>query len=248
MPDKWIYLSPHFDDAALSVGGLIWEQVNQGDSVEIWTICGVAASPDQPLSDFARSLHSIWKAGQAPVQQRAQEDIQACRVLGAAYRHLPWLDCIYRLDAKTGLPLVQYEEDLYKPFSQSEKDELVRLLSKYQIPEHAQIAVPFGFGNHRDHTVVRAVAEELYGSVWHYADYPYVIQRQIDIFSWISEGFIPLKRSLTGAGLQPWKNAIACYSSQLPVFWKDIRTMYVAVDEFASVIKDQYADTFLWKF
>lgn len=248
MPVKWIYLSPHFDDAALSVGGLIWEQVKQGNSVEIWTICGKAAPPNQPLSEFAKSLHSIWKSSQSPVQKRAQEDILACQVLGANFRHLPWLDCIYRLDEQSGIPFVQDEEDLYKPFSQLEKDELVNLLANYSIPAHAQIAVPFGFGNHRDHTVVRAVAEKRYGRIWHYADYPYVVQKQIDIHSWISKRFVSLKETLTDAGLQAWKNAIACYSSQLPVFWKDIHAMYAAVDEYASMIKDEYANTFLWKF
>jgi len=39
----WIYLSPHLDDAVLSCGGIIWQQVQSGHQVEIWTIC--AADP-----------------------------------------------------------------------------------------------------------------------------------------------------------------------------------------------------------
>jgi hypothetical protein len=34
---RWIYLSPHLDDAALSAGGLIYEQTQAGIQVEIWT-------------------------------------------------------------------------------------------------------------------------------------------------------------------------------------------------------------------
>ena len=38
---RWIYLSPHLDDAVFSAGGLIYEQTQAGTPVEIWTImCG----------------------------------------------------------------------------------------------------------------------------------------------------------------------------------------------------------------
>jgi len=35
---RWIYLSPHFDDAVLSCGGLIFDQTCGGTAVEIWTV------------------------------------------------------------------------------------------------------------------------------------------------------------------------------------------------------------------
>src|SRR5690606_25674008 len=39
---RWIYLSPHLDDAALSAGGWIYDQVQAGNSVEIWNLmCGL---------------------------------------------------------------------------------------------------------------------------------------------------------------------------------------------------------------
>lgn len=38
---RWIYISPHLDDAVLSAGGLIYEQTRAGHEVEIWTfMCG----------------------------------------------------------------------------------------------------------------------------------------------------------------------------------------------------------------
>ena len=46
---RWIYLSPHFDDAVLSCGGVIFEQSRQGIQTEIWTI--FAGSP--PHSVFS---------------------------------------------------------------------------------------------------------------------------------------------------------------------------------------------------
>jgi len=39
---------PHFDDAVLSCGGLIWEQTQKGIPVEIWTVCAGDAPPGSP--------------------------------------------------------------------------------------------------------------------------------------------------------------------------------------------------------
>ena len=56
---RWIYISPHFDDAVLSCGGLIFEQARQGIPVEIWTICAGDAPPG-PLSQLAQDCHVQW--------------------------------------------------------------------------------------------------------------------------------------------------------------------------------------------
>jgi LmbE family N-acetylglucosaminyl deacetylase len=249
MADKWIYLSPHFDDAVFSAGGLIWEQVQQGCQVEIWTICAREPPADQPLSDFARELHAIWDTGQTPVPERAREDIQSCLLLGVTHRHLPWLDCIYRVDPGSGMYYVQKEEDLYEPYNEDELDSLTGLLGGLEIPQDAQVAVPFGIGSHRDHTVVRAVAEKHYGKIWHYPDFPYVMQKQVNPASFVIEGsLMTFKPQFTSQSLQAWKDAIACHHSQLPVFWKDIKDMQAAIDLYADTIQKQNSGTLLWKF
>lgn len=248
MADKWIYLSPHFDDAVFSAGGLIWEQVQQGCRVEIYTICAEEPPADQPLSDFARELHELWDAGQAPVQERAREDIRSCQLLGATFRHLPWLDCIYRVDPKTGLHYVQEEEDLYKPYSGDEFDALTGLLCSHEIPRNAKVAVPLGIGSHRDHTVVRAVAEQLYGRIWHYPDFPYVIQKKVNPAAFAEENSLTIKPQFTIQSLQAWKDAIACHGSQMPVFWKNTKDMRAAIDLYVNIIQKQNSGTLLWKF
>ena len=40
---RWIYLSPHFDDAVLSCGGLIWEQTHSGDLRAVQELLGHAS-------------------------------------------------------------------------------------------------------------------------------------------------------------------------------------------------------------
>ena len=98
---KWVYLSPHLDDAVLSCGGLIWEQIRSGGNVEIWTICA-GAPPTGDLSGFAKELHERWGLGMDAVSKRRMEDQVACRILGAGHKHYDIPDAIYRRDPKTG--------------------------------------------------------------------------------------------------------------------------------------------------
>src|SRR5512141_250531 len=95
---RWIYLSPHLDDAVFSAGGLIYEQTQAGLPVEIWTfMCGYP-EPGAGLSLLAQSVHMQWgfsSAGEA-VRMRHDEDQRAAAILGATALHFDFLDCIYR--------------------------------------------------------------------------------------------------------------------------------------------------------
>jgi LmbE family N-acetylglucosaminyl deacetylase len=81
----WIYLSPHFDDVALSCGGLVWEQTQIGEMVSIWTVCA-GEPPLGDLSPFAKELHSRWEVGQNAPNQRKNEDTRSCHRLGVSSR------------------------------------------------------------------------------------------------------------------------------------------------------------------
>ena len=83
--------------AALSAGGLIYEQTRAGMEVEIWTfMCGFP--PDDQLSLFAQLLHTQWGIPSAAdvVTARRAEDVKAAGILGAKAVHFDYLDCIYR--------------------------------------------------------------------------------------------------------------------------------------------------------
>jgi hypothetical protein len=70
----FIYLSPHLDDVTLSCGGLVWEQVQAGEQVEIWTICA-GDPPPGALSPYAEELHHRWGYGIEAIAERRIEDI-----------------------------------------------------------------------------------------------------------------------------------------------------------------------------
>ena len=94
---RWIYISPHLDDAVLSAGGLIHDQIRAGNQVEIWTIlCGVP--PTEELSPFAQVLHFQWGIPKVEdlIRSRRAEDEKACQLVGAKPVYFDYLDCIYR--------------------------------------------------------------------------------------------------------------------------------------------------------
>ena len=248
MANKWVYLSPHFDDVALSAGGLVWEQVQQGDQVEIWTICGGNAPKDRPLPRFAQELHSRWKMGHDAPNLRAQEDDNACRVLGASHQCFPWPDCIYRYDPLTNQPLIDSEKDLFKPYTPIELELLMDILKPVTLLKGAQVVAPLGVGNHRDHRITRAVAEHLYGPVWHYIDYPYAIQTDFKREEFIPQTSHKYFQLISPQGLIAWKEAVACHHSQITSFWKSEQDMAAAIDFYAEIIKKDFDNTVLWKF
>jgi len=55
MKMRTIYLSAHLDDAVLSCGGLIHDQVSKGRDVEIWTFF-CAIPPDKPISNYTKRM------------------------------------------------------------------------------------------------------------------------------------------------------------------------------------------------
>ena len=110
---EWIFLAPHFDDVVLSAGGLVWELVNRGEKVEIWTICAGDFLSGKSLPDYARMLHIFFELGEEDVPyRRSQEDAASCKVLGAGYRRYTMPDCIYRHLPGTDDPVIKVPDDI----------------------------------------------------------------------------------------------------------------------------------------
>ena len=248
MAEHWVYLSPHFDDVALSLGGVVWQQVQNGDRVEIWTLCGGDPPSGKPLTEFARSLHAKWQLGDNVPRHRAVEDEAACLRLGAIHLRFPIPDCIYRFHPKTGKPYVSREEDLYKPYTNEEFQLFSETLRSVALPPKVNIAVPLGVGDHRDHWLTRASAELLLGELWHYIDYPYAVQRQFNLDVYVPALADARQCSISPAALQAWQEAIACHHSQVPIFWKNESEMAAAIDAYSRQMRDKFKDTCLWKF
>ena len=84
MKYKHIYLSPHYDDAALSCGGSIHKQTRQQEPVAVITVfAGTPDLPNSALSELAQAVHKKFTflnpnpSPQHIVAARRQENEQA---------------------------------------------------------------------------------------------------------------------------------------------------------------------------
>jgi LmbE family N-acetylglucosaminyl deacetylase len=229
----WIYLSPHFDDVALSCGGLVWEQRQAGESVESWTICAGDVPPG-PLSAFAEQLHTRWETSQnAPAERRA-EDIAACRAMGADPRHFGLPDCIYRRGLDDVTHLYASEQGIFGPLHPDEAPLVTRLAADLQarLPDEAAIVCPLTLGGHADHRLTRAAAEQLGRPLWYYADYPYVLSQAAQLAALRQSGWQVIDFPVSEAGLEAWVACVAAYASQVSTFWPDHVSMREALRDF----------------
>jgi LmbE family N-acetylglucosaminyl deacetylase len=82
-----VVISPHLDDAVMSIGATIAHSVNSGATVEVLTVFGYGPTSPAPAGpwDAKSGFHTEGEAATA----RRQEDQKACRILGATPR---WLD------------------------------------------------------------------------------------------------------------------------------------------------------------
>jgi LmbE family N-acetylglucosaminyl deacetylase len=227
---RWIYLSPHFDDAVLSCGGLMWEQRRRGEEVAIWTI--FAAPPLAPLSPLAQATHALWGFGpaeNAPAIRRAEDD-RAARRLRVHVRRFPFLDCIYRR-SPDGDPL--YPHSVFVPPHPQDADlprRIAARLSRFLLPQDCLVS-PLGLGGHVDHLLTRRAAESLSWARRYYADFPYVMYDSPALLAAIADltsEYFPISEH----GLRVWWRGVAAYASQLTSLWKGEGTLQQALHSY----------------
>lgn len=225
-----IFLSPHYDDAALSCGGLIASLSAGQQPVEVATIFG--GKPDYAtLSPFARMIHGRPLAGEDPIDQRRIEEHRALAILGAQGRPGDYLDCIYRQDAGLARWLYASEHALFGPVDQADDDlveELAHCLAALAPPAgRCTLYAPLAIGNHVDHQLVRRSAALLHGhghDVRYYEDFPYVARDPAGLEASLGRWAPPQRWqaeivALSPADVQRKAAAIVAYASQLGVLF-----------------------------
>lgn len=225
----WIYIAPHFDDAAFSCGGLISQQSQAGLRVAVWTICA-GDPPPGPLTPFAKYLHERWGISGSPVAVRRREDVAACRQLGAAWQHFDIPDCIYRRSPKDGSPLYTREEELFGPVHPDETGRIEELRQRLaqKLPANVNVVCPLTIGGHADHRLVRSAVEGLGCSLWYYADYPYVQMKGVSVEETTKDLSMECFH-LAETELHTWIGAAARHASQITSFWADAEAMAAAI-------------------
>jgi glycosyltransferase involved in cell wall biosynthesis/LmbE family N-acetylglucosaminyl deacetylase len=174
-----IVISPHFDDAVFSCGGIMHEYGKQDRNNLVITLFG--GRPDNSaLTPLAREIHGKWKVAD-PISLRMNEDKKALATIGAREIHFDFLDCIYR-KTKEGMPLYNDYESIRGTVHLQERgllgdiyEKVKEIVQRYN-PERTQVLAPFGIGNHVDHQIAHEVGLRLIDEglrVLFYEEFPY---------------------------------------------------------------------------
>ena len=141
-PADIVVLSPHLDDAVLSLGGMISREVARGRTVEVWTCFTEGPALEtipaarRPLGDYAT---------------RCEEDRRALAILGAKHRWLNLRERIWR-----DPPLRQDHHIFHTPPGLDGFTALpeLRAIARDLILGRSQVFAPLGVGHHHDHVEV----------------------------------------------------------------------------------------------
>jgi LmbE family N-acetylglucosaminyl deacetylase len=230
---RWIYISPHFDDAVLSCGGLIHEQTRQGLAVEIWTICAGEPPAGEP-SLLAQACQYQWgtESAEQTVALRQEEDRAAAAVVGAETCHFGIADCIYRRSAQGDL---LYTEDVFgsrHPLEAGLDVEIAEAL-KEELRPGDSLVCPLTIGKHLDHVLTRQAVERLGLPLRYYADIPYLLNKPEELAPAVTGMEQELFPVSTG-GLAAWQEGIAAYRTQIKMLFETQEAMLQAIQGYWS--------------
>ncbi len=225
-PHPVLFLSPHFDDVALSCGGMA-AACAETEGAHIVTVFGGVPTAGTPETPFAQSLLADWGTPSfaAAVRLRRAEDEGAARILGASLVTLPFVDGAFRGATYRDWPALQTvlaSADADLPAQIADTVHATGLLTS-----RTTLVGPLGVGRHVDHQAVFAALALLapaVACVWLYEDFPYA--------AWQTDA---VRNRLAAVGLAdaapqaldiaPWLptkiRAIECYASQVPVLFPD---------------------------
>lgn len=230
--ERWLFISPHLDDAVLSCGGLIHQLTSNGTHCTNITI--TAGIPDKDTSSgLMDEVQSQWEMVDPieAVKARLLEDISANELLGSIPIHLNNLDLIYRMDDH-GHPLYN---DIYLPLHSSETNlhkTIANELASYINPADTVI-FPLSIGDHIDHVIAYEASKQINAKVLYYIDVPYFFRGNEEYTTRVSafeKVFFPLDQ----INVDAWIAAILRYPSQLSSLFKDGRDLITKITEYYS--------------
>lgn len=172
-----IVLSPHLDDAVLSLGGSIATWRAAGDRVLVVTFATGAPPPGAPLSKVARGMHRQWKLPSHRVASvRRAEDVRALGRLGADLVHIGDVDGLYRGALYPGWVELASPPHADDPMRASVAGAIDVLSS--ELPD-AVFYAPLAVGDHVDHALVHQEAMKRAAGIHlrFYEDLPYTATR-----------------------------------------------------------------------
>jgi LmbE family N-acetylglucosaminyl deacetylase len=230
---RLLAVSPHLDDVALSVGGIVARAVENGADVVVGTVFTTDNPHPAVLSPVIEELNKLWNLGPSPFAFRRREDVAAVSALGARVIHGGLLDAIYRTDRERNFLYPIRTRVFSEP---SHEDDIFPALNKLFADwiedfQPDSILCPLAVGRHVDHVITsesfRTVALGRNLNVFLYEDIPYSTGR-----------FPPGFPDSVEAALGRTKWTIAC-PERVSV---DVSAKIDAILKYDSQINDLFAD------
>lgn len=222
---RHVFLSPHYDDIALSCGGTAALASNAGERAEVALIFGNRPDPDAPLTDFAADMHEKWGMGAGEViDRRRAEEATAAAALGVTTVFLPFHDAIYRGDR------YRSDEQLFGGPASDEQDLPERIAAAANLggPPDPTVRVhaPLAIGHHVDHLHAYATGLLLAQRGWEvrfYEDLPYALRPSgvDDRIASLHSQAVPGPLTEVTSVWARKMDAIMAYRSQLKVIFED---------------------------
>ena len=242
-PERHLFLSPHYDDIALSCSGTVALLAAAGARPEIAVVFGAEPDPGQPLSAFASELHRRWGLSTDQViQERRREESAAASLLGAVSTSLGWSDAIYRGTS------YQNDEQLRGPIADAEAilpaQIAADLADRSRSRAMTRFYAPLSVGQHVDHQICFSAALELIAGgweVWFYEDIPYALahgalEERLTLIdaAWEamapagirSQRLVPTARIDISSVWETKLTAILAYPSQVPTIFRHLASDY----------------------
>ena len=227
---RTVYVAPHPDDVALSCGGAV--AIAARDSAPLIVTLFVG-QPDGDIPAFAHHQHERWGVDADDVMvQRHAEDNCASRALGGSIESV-WLDF---LDAIYRNPGYDSDETLFGALQETDLPLIDDIARKLIELDGAIYVVPLAVGNHVDHQLTFRAGQRLASLgavVWGYADVPYVFNGRT-LTPRLATGAVRDVRVtyLDDDAFERKCAAIDCYTSQIPVIFRDHGNHRAALGEY----------------
>lgn len=220
-----VAVSPHLDDAAFSVGGLLAARARAGDRVTILTcFTGNVTSP----TGFA--LACQLDKGLAPevdyMALRRAEDRAACAVIGAQAVHLPLLEAPHRgyASAPELFASRRADDTMLAPLAEA-------LAAALDDLSPDRLLGPLAVGNHVDHWLVRDALAVIGRPVLLWEDWPYLTRA-----STRPAEVVRHRHRLDAADRADRIAMCAAYTSQLGFQFGSVAAMTAAIDAIDSEV------------
>jgi LmbE family N-acetylglucosaminyl deacetylase len=215
-----VIISPHNDDALLSVSALI-EALSGKTKITVVTVFTKAHKKPYTLSAKAFLESTGFTDARSLYEKRKQEDKEAFSEFSVNLINLELEDALFRTK-KRGVVLGKiipefdhvyptYRWHIQKGYISSQDQATEQLKNKLQQFSNKKniIFAPMGIGNHVDHILVREVCEELFDKVIYYSDFPYNVR--LNNFGKAKSGFDTVSLM---PDLKEKEKKLRCYSTQ----------------------------------